>query len=408
MIYSDKHKIKFTSISENYQVRKAFKGTLSSMHSSVITYVVKHYQGTAKYKEKVVRILNTITYAVYAAEPLPFDWSPQNPFVNVPNIDNDTIKSVLGDIYLTVDAIDWDLKVVEEPDEEPKVTVKAVSEPKPSPAQKPTNKNIISVAKPKFQPIDSEIKKSEFVVNPTDPLDIYLQAPEVPQFDFNKPFMQGVDGADKLVVYTTLPEIPTKQREISATTDVNKMSESDLLKLFPNHLIQTRAQAMYENIGLPQDAQFGNIIPIEGYTNEQILKCIIEYPHLYKLARHQKGLQSNTDYPSFYGWMEINGELIPTMDIWDTLDISTQIPRQAEYVKEYVVRKYLLDRDVGHIYFKYPLYGELMPFLTLVMPAEEYVKRGYNPIEIARQCVISRVAFKQSRNPVIRRLKQNA
>lgn len=406
MIYSNKHKIKFTNISENYQVRKAFKGTLSSMHSSVITYVVKHYQGTAKYKEKVVKVLNTITYAVYAAEPLPFDWSPQNPFVNVPDIDEDLIKSVLGDIYLTSDAIDWDLKIVEDPDDDDiKPAVKPVK-PIPSETVKPDT-NIIAVAKPKFTPVDN-VPKQDFSVKLTDPLDIYLQAPEVPQFDFNKPFMQGIDGADKLVVYTTLPEIPTRQRDISATTDVNKMSESDLLKLFPNHLIQTRAQAMYEDIGLPKDEQFGNIIPIEGYTNEQILKCIIEYPHLYKLARHQKGLQSNTDYPSFYGWIEMNGELIPTMDIWDTLEISKQIPRQAEYVKEYLVRKYLLDRDIGHVYFKYPLYGELLPFLTLVMPAEEYIKRGYDPVEIARQCVISRVAFKQSRNPVIRRLKQNA
>ena len=132
MLYSDKHKIKFTNISENYQVKKSFKGTLSSMHSSVITYVVKHYQGTAKYKEQVVKILNIITYAVYASEPLPFDWSPQNPFVNMPtNIDDDTIREVLGDIYLTVDAIDWDLKVVEEPDDSILQPVKATS-PQPS------------------------------------------------------------------------------------------------------------------------------------------------------------------------------------------------------------------------------------------------------------------------------------
>jgi len=399
MLYSNKHKIKFTNISENYQVKKSYKGTLSSMHSSVITYVVKHYQGTAKYKEQVVKIINIITYAVYSSEPLPFDWSPQNPFVNMPtDIDEDDIKRVLGEIYLTVDAIDWDLKVVEEPDDSVYAS---------KPVKKEPVKNIIEVAKPKFTPVDAA-PSVDYSIKPTDPLDLYLQAPEVPQFDYNKPFMQGMDGVDKLVVYTTLPEIPQRQRDISATTDVNKMSDSDLLNLFPNHFIQTRAQAMYEDIGLDKDEQFGNIIPIEGYTREQVLKCIIEYPHLYKLARHQKGLQSNTDFPSFYGWIEINGELVPTMDIWDSLEISKQIPRQAEYVKEYLVRKYLLDRDIGNVYFKYPLYGELHPFLTLVMPAEEYIKRGYNPIDIARQCVKSRVAFKQSRNPVIRRLQQNA
>ena len=399
MLYSDKHKIKFTSISENYQVKKSFKGTLSSMHSSVITYVVKHYQGTAKYKEQVVKVINTITYAVYSAEPLPFEWSPQNPFVNMPDIDDDDIKRVLGNIYLTVDAIDWDLKVVEEPDD-------SVYGVKSTPIKNEPKKNIIEVAKPKFTPV--EATSVDYSVKPTDPLDLYLQAPEVPQFDYSKPFMQGVDGADKLVIYTTLPEIPKRQRDISATTDVNKMSDSDLLNLFPNHFIQTRAQAMYEDIGLDRDEQFGNIIPIEGYTREQILKCIIEYPHLYKLARHQSGLQSNTNFPSFYGWIELNGELVPTMDIWDSLEISKQIPRQAEYVKEYLVRKYLLDRDIGNVYFKYPLYGELQPFLTLVMPAEDYIKRGYDPIKIAKQCVISRVAFKQSRNPIIRRLTQNA
>ena len=398
MIYTSKHKIKFTNISENYQVKRSFKGTLSSLHSSVITYVVNHYEGTNKYKEKVVKILNIITYAVYAAEPLPCNWSPQNPFVNIPDIDDEAIQEVLGDIYLTVDAIEWDIKTVDAPVEpipvKPIESNTAVEEVKFKQVAQAT------IVQPANNQIDHSIKL-------TDPLDLYLQAPEVPQFDITKPFISGVDGADKLVIYTTLPEIPKRQRDISITTDVNKMSDSDLLNLFPNHFIQTRAAAMYENIGLDYDEQFGNIIPIEGYTREQILKCIIEYPHLYKLARNQAGLQSNTNYPSFYGWIEINGELVPTMDIWDSLSISKQIPRQAEYVKEYVVRKYLLDRDINNAYFKYPLFGELQPFLTLVMPADEYIKRGYNPIEIAKQCVKSRVAFKQSRNPILRRLNKN-
>lgn len=392
LLYSDKHKIKFTNISENYQVKRAFKGTLSSIYSSVITYVVKHYQGTVQNKRQIVKTINTVTYAVYAGEPLPFDWSPQNPFINIPEIDDDLIREVLGDIYLTVEGIEWDLKIVED---------KISEEPVKKPAQ-----NIIAVARPTFTPIDSA-PKAESLIKPTDPLDLYLQPPEVPQFDVNKPFLSVVDGAEKLVIYTTLPEIPKRQRDISITTDINKMTENDLLNLFPNHFIRTRAEAMYDKVGLPKDPQFGNIIPIEGYSQEEVLTCIIEYPHLYKLARHQAGLQSNTDYPSFYGWMEIGGELIPTMDIWDSLEISKKIPRQAEYVKEYVVRKYLLDRDIKHTEFKYPLYGELLPFLTLVMPAEEYIKRGYNPIDIARQCVLSRIAFKKSRHPIYKRLAQN-
>lgn len=409
MLYTSKHKIKFTNISENYQVNKIFKGTLSSLHSSVITYVVKHYEGTNKYKEQVVKILNIITYAVYAAEPLPFDWSPQKPFVNYPDIDEDLIRDTLGEIYLTVDGIEWDLKVVDAPDTEKPV---AISQPKPKPA--PEIKNIIEVARPIYTTIDTPAVKEDtpvrdFSIKQTPPTDLYIQPPEVPQFDYNKPFMSGVDGADKLVIYTTLPEIPKRQRDISATTDIRKMTDADLLALFPNQFIPTRAPVLYDhiNVDLDYDEQFGIITPVEGYTREQILKCIIEYPHLYKLARYQPGLMSNTKFPSFYGWMEVDGQLKPTMEIWDTLPISKQIPRHEEFIKDYLVRKYLLDRDINNAYFKYPLYGELLPFLTLVMPADEYIKRGYDPLDIARKCVISRVAFKQSRNPIIRRLKHD-
>jgi len=409
MLYTSGHKIRFTNISENYQVKKAFKGTLSSLHSSVITYVIAHYEGTKKYKEQVVKILNIITYAVYAAEPLPLDWSPQNPFVNIPIVEDDAIQEVLGNIYLTVDGIEWDIEPVTHPQEN-------VTELKPVTNSEKKSYIVKEPTQSLFTPVTSagSIKSAtstptqDLSVKPTDPLDLYLQAPEVPQFDINKPFISGVDGADKLVIYTTLPEIPRRQRDISVTTDINKMSDSDLMNLFPNHFIRTRAECMYDDVGLDTDELFGNIIPIEGYTKEQVLKCIIEYPHLYKLARHQSGLQAGTNYPAFYGWMEIEGELIPTMDIWDTLPVSKQIPRQAEYVKEYVVRKYLLDRDINNYYFKYPLFGDLQPFLTLVMPAEEYIKRGYDPLEIAKQCVRSRVAFKQSRNPVLRRLNKDA
>ena len=85
---------------------------------------------------------------------------------------------------------------------------------------------------------------------------------------------------------------------------------------------------------------------------------------------------------------------------------ASKIPYNREFVKEYVVRRYLLERDIYHIHHVYPMFGRLDPFLTLFMPYEEYKKNGYNnSVDIAKQCVKSRVSYKTSRNPVLRRLE---
>jgi hypothetical protein len=51
------------------------------------------------------------------------------------------------------------------------------------------------------------------------------------------------------------------------------------------------------------------------------------------------------------------------------------------------------------------MYGTLKPFLTLFMPPEMYIQYGFNDVvDISRQCVLSRVSYKQSRNPILKRL----
>ena len=103
--------------------------------------------------------------------------------------------------------------------------------------------------------------------------------------------------------------------------------------------------------------------------------------------------------------MEIDGELRDTVEVWDSLEISKWIPKNVDFIKEYVVRKYLMDIEHKGATYKYPLFGTLDPFLTLFMPASEYTKRGYDALELAKQCVLSRVSYKQSRSPVIRRIQ---
>ena len=381
-IYSATNKIKFTSISEIYKVKRNVKSTLSDLHSSVITYVTGHFDGTNAYKQQVVRVLNILTYAVYASETLPSNWRKNRPFENVPDIDDDMIQEVLGDIYLTVDAIDWDVPVVDYTSDVAKVV--------------------------KFTPVISAIPTTDVVkdvtIKETPSTDLYIQAPEIPQFDVTKPWIQKQCGSDLMTIYTTLPEIPQRQRDISITTDVTKMSDTDLIRLYPNHFVRTRAPIMYEpQTNMDFDRNFGVILPIDDYSREQVVENIIKYPHLYKLAREQ-----NNELVSFYAYMEIGGELVDTLEIWDKLEIAKWIPKQAEFIKEYIVRKYLMDIEYKGAEYKYPIFGTLDPYLTLFMPAEEYAKRGYDVVDLARTCVQSRVSYKQSRSPILRRIQESA
>jgi hypothetical protein len=340
-----------------------------------------------KYKQQVVKVLNIITFAVYTDETLPSNWTIGDPFTNIPNYDDDEIEASLADIYLTVDSIEWDIAIVDSDSSIPPVE----SKPVVTATSKPTKNE------PKNLPdyhkfVDPSVTPST---------DLYIQAPEIPQFDINKPWIQKRCGSDLLTIYTTLPEIPKRQRDVSITTNLDLMSEKDLLNLYPKQFIKTRASILYvEQATLNIDPKYGFITPIEGYTEEQILKNIIEYPHFYHAVRLQDG-----KLESFYSYMEIDGELKDTLELWDTLSIADKIPKHTEFIKDYIMRKYLMDRDIQHKEFKYPLYGTLESFITLFMPASEYQNLGYDPIELARQCVRSRISYKQSRNPVLKRIK---
>lgn len=393
-LYNPSHRIKFTNISENYQVRPQYKAELSKIYSSIITYVIGHYDGTLKYKQQVVKVLNIITFAKYTDELLPSDWIIGRPFENIPEYSDSEIEESLSDIYLTVDAIDWDISPVDTPvNDMPdySIPISAVS------SSNLVQKSVPSESLPNYNPSE--------VITPTPSTDLYIQSPEVPQFNINKPWIQKRCGSDLLTIYTTIPEIPKRQRDISITTDVNFMTEKDLLNLYPNQFINTRAAILYEREqqkDLTFDPIYGLITPIDGYDYDTILKNIIEYPHFYHAVRLQ-----NDKLESFYSYMEIDGELVDTLAIWDSLSISKKIPKHTEFIKDYLMRKYLLDRDIKHKEFKYPLYGTLDPFITLFMPASEYRNLGYDPIDLARQCVLSRVSYKQSRNPVLKRIHEN-
>ena len=130
---------------------------------------------------------------------------------------------------------------------------------------------------------------------------------------------------------------------------------------------------------------------------------VIRYPHFYRL---QKVIDNTCD--NFYTTIEIDGELHRTLDVWDSLPESAFIPKSAEFIREYVIRKYLLERDYLDIHHRYMMYGTLDPFITLIAPAETYKSWGYTDVlSIAKNCVNARVSYKRSRNPVLKRLGVN-
>lgn len=393
-------KTKFTDISEKHPMPKPVKAKASQLLAIIIEYGVKHYNNTKKMRDSLLKACNVILYCLLENEPVPHDWLTTDPLSNIPEIDDDLMKSTLQSVYLSDKNVEWDLATVVSEVQIAEVPKRVINTSTQTTAKVPKHSSNKSTSTSKTTDYLKKQKKAG-AIGPTDKTDLYLQGPKVPQFDNKSIWMQGQIGYDKLVIYESLPKIPTKQSDISVTTDVSKMTDAELMKLYPNCFIRTRNEKMYEEIaGVDYDENLGVLLPICSFTKEQIKDNIIKYPHLYKLVREIDG-----QLVSFYSHIEINGELVKTLDIWDTLPESKIIPRQAEFIKEYVVRRYLLERDILGIEHNYPMFGTLDPYLTLFMPSDDYIKFGYtNTHEIVIQCVKSRVSFKQSRNPVIRRL----
>lgn len=368
--------IKFSAIADKLQYPPAIKGRLSSLHSDVIAYVSKNYDGTAAYRQNAINVMNTLSFILLNGDSMPLNYNSSTHPLKIETIDDDICKPALGKLYIQGRLVDWDI------------------EPKYNESNTPAQSVVQET-----DPVKSNILIHTSRPTPKD--DLYLKPPTVPQFDYNKPYMQRMIGPDMYTIYTSLPEIPTKQNEISVTTDINKMVYQDFMNLYPNQLIHTRSSVLYEKVdGIDYDDRLGLIIPVKGFTKKQIIDNIIRYPHIFKISKC-----IDDEIVSFYTTIEIDGELHKTLDIWDTLPEAKKIPKSSEFIKEYVIRRYLLERDIKHINHKYPIYGTFDEFLTLFQPADDYIELGYKDVvEIAKKCVRARVAYKQSRNPVLRRL----
>ena len=49
------------------------------------------------------------------------------------------------------------------------------------------------------------------------------------------------------------------------------------------------------------------------------------------------------------------------------------------------------------------MFGILDPYLTLFTTAADYQQWGLDPLDVAKRCVSSRVSYRRSRNPTLRK-----
>lgn len=374
---------KFSQITEQLPYPAGYRGLLQKYHSIVISAVLEQEEITRSFGKNAIRIINVLSYRCINGESL--QWDANKP-LNIVDSDmsDDDLQLALDDMYVAPRNIQWKLDnihVVAETEISSADTLKPIPVPKITTTTK--TKPVITV------------------VNPTPKEDLSIQPPVVPQFNFNSVKCAAMIGDRIYTIYESLPIIPKTQNQISVTTDITKMSREDFRNLYPNCRVSTRNKLLYDphySGGLKIHPVLGVIIPVEGFTEAQIIDNIVKYPHLYKLSKMIDG-----EIAGFYSTIEINGELKKTLEVWNSLPESSSIPYIKEYVREYVIRRYLLERDIKGIKHKYPLFGTLDSFLTLFTTPDEYLELGYTDIEgMARQCVKSRVSYKKSRNPILR------
>lgn len=370
---------------------KKYKTLISKRHNEILSYVIAHYDESRSFKNSAIYALNYASYTTVIGDTYIVD--KDNPLSDIPKIDVNRLVAALNKLYLKEADIDWDIDVVDSStDPAPAPVVKSAAKS----ANKPMDKAEIKSESKATNKTASKPKAEKPVVD-TPKEWLYLMMPQYPKMKTDTVFLDDTVGMERFYIHPSLPIIPEKQSEISVTTDVNRMTERDLLNLFPNCFIRTRNKAMYEPYdNIPMDKDLGLLLPIKGYTQEQIRENIIKYPHSFKLSRILDDKEI-----SFYKHIELDGKLYDTLEVWDSLPDSKYIPKNAEFIKEYIVRKYLLDRDNG-VEHKYPLRGTLEPYITLFAPPSFY---NEDPANLARKCVAARISYLRSRNPYLERYK---
>lgn len=404
--------IKLEDVADRIHVPKNVKAKLQTNYSLLYTWTASNYKNRKVFKQSTVNKINMLIYYLLTDGDVPYDWKSivESPRYDLP-LDEHEVQSTVAPYYFDVDVIEWDVnmdvvpKVLDVVPETPKQLTKedeVNTSLEENEEVKSSTKESIEVKQEPERVYTFEAKTStgdKYTASLTPKEDLFLTVPAYPRI--------GPLDTTYTNIHVSLPQIPTKQSDVSVTTQVNWMSDADLMKLYPNHLVRTRSPLMYqERSGITMDPDFGLLVPVNGYTDAQVRDCIIRYPHIFKIMR----VMEDGTYRSFYNDIEIDGELVNILEAWKYLpeakiidiDSLSSKSEQVEFMKEYAIRRYLLERDVGKIKHKYEIRGTLPEFMTLFMPASRYKQEGIiDVVELARMCVKARISYLSSRNPRI-------
>ena len=430
---------RLSEIGEQLEVSSVIKAKFQKCYGDLYDWTVQNYRNRSKFRQSVVDKLNYLLYCLDTDGVEPLDWKlvVENPAYELQeSFDPDEVRREMLHHYFYEDTILWDVKEPVESSSTPVEDVKSddtsssASKADKEPERVYTYKAKLAVhAEPiDVKPVQAVSDKAESVKlkdsNPAEAQNKLKQLDDFPLLDSYHSKVETTPKEDLFLtvpqypkvgsidprygnIRTSLPLVPTKQCEVSVTTNVNAMTDSELLALYPKSFVRTRSPLMYEpREGITLDPDYGLLIPVEGFTDAQVRDCIIRYPHIFKLTR----ILEDGSTKSFYSDIEVDGELIDTLEVWkylpeagaidlDSLDTKQD---QLEFIKEYAIRRYLLERDVLGINHKYKIRGCLPEFMTLFMPARMYEMEGYgDAVDLARSCVEARVQYLASRNPRI-------
>lgn len=371
-------------------------GEMSDKTSEIVSSVSANFTGSRLQKRRIIDIVNSQNTAICLGDTFTYDVSYLNDFHSI--YSDDDMKQVLGSAYVSFDSVTWDIDIAyssttssgsdHSSTEKEESDTKSVSD----------NNFIISSS----VQLHSDSSSEEYHEYRTSREDISFQFPKFPRFDPKQ--IWGLcedDGGRVIPIYKSLPEIPEKQNEITITTEWKTMTDSEFMRLYPDHTINTRRDEMYiKRPGYDYDDLVGFVPKISGFSRDQIIDNIIKYPQFNFMYRYVNGKRI-----SFMKHIEVDGKLLTLDEAINEVDDMQLLPDNKVFYWDYIVRRYLLERDNCIVDHKYPLIGYFHPFITLFTTPSIYKSRGYNDVlDMAKQCVRCRVLFYQSRNPLTRRL----
>lgn len=381
---------------------------LAKIQSICPEFVQAYMESTLPHKKRRdygVTTLNCLVYGIVNGDTIS---RPAKLIQNCP-YDESEMKSCLGSAYVTRETFNWYID-----DESDTITSSDENVSKHNQldsngiqeeivAQK--NSTISGASGVNNISQSSDSVQREFTGYKSTLEDIDLEFRSFPVRDVSKLWDTCYDDCGReMKVYYSHPIIPTKQNEITITTPYDQISDMDLLKLFPDHFIRTRLDIMYEpQEGFTVHPKLGFIPKISGFTEEQVIDNIIKYPrfcHIFRMIDDPDKFRGEKRI-SFISRIEVDGELLRLKEAINTVADMKNLPDINVFYYDYIMRRYLLERDYHTVEHKYPLDGYLQPFTVLFMTPEEYAELGYtDALDLAKQCVKHRVQFYQSIHPL--------